>query len=218
MVPDPGEGPDAPVLYLAELYGTIKVLTRGGEVRVYYFWILRKADAERNTDLCRGADIHARVTVGLVEVPQLARPLLERAGGVRGRGSITALYTVLVDGDDHNEPIADAVRSILDGHIVLSRDLAQRHHYPPIDILQSVSRTMPDVVDVTHRQLAADVRDWMAAIRDSDDLVNVGAYVEGSNPRIDGARARQEKIRSFLCQDAGALSALPETLEALRAL
>ena len=144
--------------------------------------------------------------------------LLERAGGVRGRGSITALYTVLVDGDDHNEPIADAVRSILDGPIVLSRDLAQRHHYPPIDILQSVSRTMPDVVDVTHRQLAADVRDWMAAIRDSEDLVNVGAYVEGSNPRIDGARARQEKIRSFLCQDAGALSALPETLEALRAL
>ena len=144
--------------------------------------------------------------------------LVERAGGVRGRGSITALYTVLVDGDDHNEPIADAVRSILDGHIVLSRDLAQRHHYPPIDILQSVSRTMPDVVDVTHRQLAADVRDWMAAIRDSEDLVNVGAYVEGSNPRIDGARGRQEAIRSFLCQDAAALSALPDTLEALRAL
>lgn len=144
--------------------------------------------------------------------------LLERAGGVRGRGSITALYTVLVDGDDHNEPIADAVRSILDGHIVLSRELAQRYHYPPIDVLQSVSRTMPDVVDVNHRQLAAQVRDWLAAIRDSEDLVNVGAYVEGSNPRIDQARSRQDAIRGFLCQEADALSSFEETLEALRAL
>jgi FliI/YscN family ATPase len=144
--------------------------------------------------------------------------LLERAGGVRGRGSITALYTVLVDGDDHNEPIADAVRSILDGHIVLSRELAQRHHYPPIDVLQSVSRTMPDVADVTHRQQAATVRDWLAAIRDSEDLVNVGAYVEGSNPRIDQARARQAAIRDFLCQPAESLSGFTDTLEGLRAL
>jgi flagellum-specific ATP synthase len=178
--------------------------------------VTRFAMAQREVGLAAG---EPPTTKGYPPSVFAALPgLLERAGGVRGRGSITALYTVLVDGDDHNEPIADAVRSILDGHIVLSRDLAQRHHYPPIDILQSVSRTMPDVVDVTHRQLAADVRDWMAAIRDSEDLVNVGAYVEGSNPRIDGARARQEKIRSFLCQDAGALSGLPETLEALRAL
>jgi FliI/YscN family ATPase len=178
--------------------------------------VTRFAMAQREVGLAAG---EPPTTKGYPPSVFAALPgLLERAGGVRGRGSITALYTVLVDGDDHNEPIADAVRSILDGHIVLSRDLAQRHHYPPIDILQSVSRTMPDVVDVTHRQLAANVRDWMAAIRDSDDLVNVGAYVEGSNPRIDGARARQEAIRSFLCQDAGALSALPETLEALRAL
>jgi flagellum-specific ATP synthase len=178
--------------------------------------VTRFAMAQREVGLAAG---EPPTTKGYPPSVFAALPgLLERAGGVRGRGSITALYTVLVDGDDHNEPIADAVRSILDGHIVLSRDLAQRHHYPPIDILQSVSRTMPDVVDVTHRQLAADVRDWMAAIRDSEDLVNVGAYVEGSNPRIDGARARQETIRSFLCQDAGALSALPETLEALRAL
>ena len=125
---------------------------------------------------------------------------------------------MLVDGDDHNEPIADAVRSILDGHIVLSRELAQRYHYPPIDVLQSVSRTMPDVVDVGHRQLAATFRDWMAAIRDSDDLVNVGAYVEGSNPRIDQARSRQAALKAFLCQEADALSGFPETVEALRAL
>jgi len=144
--------------------------------------------------------------------------LLERAGGLRSGGSITAIYTVLVDGDDHNEPIADAVRSILDGHVVLSRDLAARHHYPPIDILQSVSRTMPDVVDVQHRQRAAAVRGWLSAIRDSEDLVSVGAYVEGSNPRIDEARARRDAIEQFLCQDAGALSRFPEAVEALSAL
>ncbi len=122
--------------------------------------------------------------------------LLERAGAVRGRGSITAMYTVLVDGDDHNEPVADAVRSILDGHIVLSRDLASRHHYPPIDILQSVSRTMPDVTEQAHRRTAGKVREWMAAIRDSEDLVSVGAYVAGSNPRIDEARSRRDAIES----------------------
>jgi FliI/YscN family ATPase len=144
--------------------------------------------------------------------------LLERAGGLRAGGSITAIYTVLVDGDDHNEPIADAVRSILDGHVVLSRDLAARHHYPPIDILQSVSRTMPDVVDVHHRQRAAAVREWMAAIRDSEDLVSVGAYVTGSNSRIDEARARREAIDRFLCQDAAALCSFPQAVEALSAL
>jgi flagellar biosynthesis/type III secretory pathway ATPase len=144
--------------------------------------------------------------------------LLERAGAVRGRGSITAMYTVLVDGDDHNEPIADAVRSILDGHIVLSRDLASRHHYPPIDILQSVSRTMPDVTDEEHRKSAARVRGWMAAIRDSEDLVSVGAYVEGSNPRVDEARVRREAIEAFLCQSAETLCGFPDAVKALGAL
>ena len=144
--------------------------------------------------------------------------LLERAGAVRGRGSITAMYTVLVDGDDHNEPIADAVRSILDGHIVLSRELAARYHYPPIDVLQSVSRTMPDVTEVAHRQRAAQVREWMAAIRDSEDLVSVGAYVPGSNPKIDTAREKADGIRAFLCQDADTLYGFPDALRALEAL
>jgi flagellum-specific ATP synthase len=144
--------------------------------------------------------------------------LLERAGAVRGSGSITAMYTVLVDGDDHNEPIADAVRSILDGHIVLSRDLAARQHYPPIDVLQSVSRTMPDVTDVNHRRKAGQVRDWMATIRDSEDLVSVGAYVEGSNPRIDEARRRRDTIDAFLCQDADTLCGLTDAITSLEAL
>jgi flagellar biosynthesis/type III secretory pathway ATPase len=144
--------------------------------------------------------------------------LLERAGAVRGRGSITAMYTVLVDGDDHNEPIADAVRSILDGHIVLSRDLAARNHYPAIDILQSVSRTMPDVVDAAHRNKAGQVRAWMASIRDTDDLVSVGAYVPGANPRVDEARARGEAIDAFLCQPSDTLIGMTDATAALEAL
>ena len=126
--------------------------------------------------------------------------LLERAGNVTGRGSITALYTVLVDGDDTNEPIADAVRGILDGHIVLSRDLAARNHYPAIDILQSISRTMPDVTSVEHRVKAGQVRGWLSTLRDTEDLVSVGAYVAGSTPRIDEALSKRDAIEAFLRQ------------------
>src|SRR5262249_51586861 len=97
---------------------------------------------------------------------------------------------------------SDAVRAILDGHIVLSRDLAQRNHYPAIDILQSVSRTMPDVTQVEHRLKAAQVREWLSIIRDTDDLVSVGAYVAGTHARIDAALERQTIIRDFLCQAA----------------
>jgi FliI/YscN family ATPase len=178
--------------------------------------VTRFAMAQREVGLAAG---EPPTTKGYPPSVFAALPaLLERAGGVRSGGSITAIYTVLVDGDDHNEPIADAVRAILDGHIVLSRDLAARHHYPPIDILQSVSRTMPDVVDVTHRRRAAAVREWLAAIRDSEDLVNVGAYVEGSNPRIDQARARREAIERFLCQESDTLCRFNDSVEALGAL
>jgi FliI/YscN family ATPase len=144
--------------------------------------------------------------------------LLERAGALRGKGSITAFYTVLVEGDDHNEPIADAVRAILDGHIVLSRDLASRNHYPAIDVLQSVSRTMPDVTTVDHRAQAGALRDWLATLRDNEDLVSVGAYVPGSNPRIDAALLRREAIARFLCQPADMGVRLADAVGALRAL
>jgi FliI/YscN family ATPase len=144
--------------------------------------------------------------------------LVERAGAVRGRGSITAFYTVLVEGDDTNEPIADAVRAILDGHIVLSRDLAASNHYPAIDIPHSISRTMPAVTSVEHRAKAATVREWLAALRDNDDLINVGAYVPGSNARIDAALARRESIARFLCQPADTGGRLADALEALNAL
>jgi flagellar biosynthesis/type III secretory pathway ATPase len=144
--------------------------------------------------------------------------LLERAGSVRGKGSITGLYTVLVDGDDHNEPVADAVRAILDGHIVLSRDLASRYHYPAIDVMHSVSRTMPAVTEETHRRKAAKLREWIAAIRDSEDLVSVGAYVPGTNPSIDEARARREAINAFLCQDSDTVCGYADALGALATL
>jgi FliI/YscN family ATPase len=141
--------------------------------------------------------------------------LLERAGNVRGKGSITAFYTVLVEGDDHTEPVADHVRAILDGHIVLSRELASRNLYPAIDILQSVSRTMPDVTPPEHRMRAGQVREWLATIRSSEDLVSVGAYVPGSNPRIDEALARRTAIEAFLSQTADALTDFPHAVQLL---
>jgi FliI/YscN family ATPase len=144
--------------------------------------------------------------------------LLERAGNLSGRGGITGLYTVLVEGDDHTEPIADAVRAILDGHIVLSRELGARNHYPAIDVLHSISRTMPDVTRVEHRLKAGQIREWLSAIRETEDLVSVGAYVSGSNPRVDEALARRERIDAFLRQAAGAPCGFDAALEALQAI
>jgi FliI/YscN family ATPase len=140
--------------------------------------------------------------------------LLERSGN-SDKGSITALYTVLVDGDDHNEPIADAVRSILDGHIVLSRDLASRNHYPAIDVSRSISRTITEVTDREHLGRVAQVREWLATIRDSEDLVSVGAYVKGANPRLDRALERRDAIEAFLCQESDAPCRYADALAAL---
>jgi FliI/YscN family ATPase len=186
---------------------------RGQHVLLLMDSVTRFAMAQREVGLAAGEPPTSKGYPPSVFA--LLPSLLERAGAVRGRGSITAIYTVLVDGDDHNEPVADAVRSILDGHIVLSRDLASRHHYPPIDVLQSVSRTMPDVVDDGHRRQAGRVREWLAAIRDSEDLVSVGAYVEGSNPRIDEARARREPLEAFLCQGSDSLCGFADAVAAL---
>jgi flagellum-specific ATP synthase len=127
--------------------------------------------------------------------------LLERAGTSANRGTITGLYTVLVEGDDTNEPIADAVRSILDGHINLSRDLAMQNHYPAIDVLSSISRVMVDVVDESHKQNAHRFKEIMATYRKAEDLINIGAYVSGSNPKIDFAIQMIDKINRYLRQD-----------------
>ncbi|GMV99642.1 MAG: ATP synthase [Candidatus Hydrogenedentota bacterium] len=125
--------------------------------------------------------------------------LLERAGN-SANGSITGIYTVLVEGDDLNDPVGDAVRSIVDGHVSLSRDLASRNHYPAIDILESVSRCMIDVTAAPHQELAGQIRSILAVYREAEDLVNIGAYVEGSNPEIDRALRLMPKVRKFLQQ------------------
>lgn len=126
--------------------------------------------------------------------------LLERAGtGANGK-SITGLYTVLVDGDDMDEPIADAARSILDGHIVLSRKLAQQNHFPAIDVLASASRVMPAVTEESHRDWAGQVKEWMAIYKQAEDIINIGAYAKGSNAKIDQAIAVQDRIQGFLRQ------------------
>ena len=126
--------------------------------------------------------------------------LLERAG-TSDTGSITGIYTVLVDGDDMNEPIADAVRSILDGHIVLSRAIAAQNHFPAIDILPSVSRVMNEVVTKEHLKAAQQMRSLMAVYKDAEDLIHIGAYVKGSSAKIDEAIKKIDNINDFLCQD-----------------
>lgn len=127
--------------------------------------------------------------------------LLERAGTYEGKGSITGLYTVLVEGDDMDDPIADAVRSIVDGHIVLDRRLAQKGHYPAIDVLQSTSRVMRNVVSPEHVKRARMIREQLAVYREAEDLINIGAYKQGSSAKIDLAVRLQPQIENFLRQD-----------------
>jgi flagellum-specific ATP synthase len=136
--------------------------------------------------------------------------LLERAGAGE-HGTITGLFTVLVEADDMNDPIADAVRSILDGHLVLSRDLATQNHYPAVDVLESVSRLTRDLLSAEQLQMTARAREHMAVYRKNQDLINIGAYPAGSNPVIDEAIARQEPLRQFLRQDVAEGCSLERT-------
>ncbi|HET9130870.1 MAG TPA: hypothetical protein VFO86_07985, partial [Terriglobia bacterium] len=138
--------------------------------------------------------------------------IFERAGAFK-KGTITGFFTVLVEGDDMNDPIADSVRSILDGHIVLDRKLAGRGHYPCIDMLNSISRLMPQLVDDSVKTAAYGIRDLLAVHKDSEDLINIGAYKRGSNPRIDRAIEKIDSINAFLKQNAEE----PSTLSAARA-
>ena len=141
--------------------------------------------------------------------------LLERAGNFKNKGSITALYTVLVDGDDMTEPVADSVRSILDGHIVLSRALAARNHFPAIDVLNSASRVMRDITGERHQELAGKARDVLASYAEAEDLINIGAYVNGSNPKIDYAISKIDAITQFLRQSFNETTTLKNSIDTL---
>ncbi|MBN4049294.1 flagellar protein export ATPase FliI [bacterium AH-315-N14] len=143
-------------------------------------------------------------------------PKLMERSGMSQKGSITAFYTVLVDGDDFNEPIADAVRGILDGHIVLSRALAAKNHYPAIDVLGSVSRLMSEIATVDHKQAASTARELMATYKDSEDLINIGAYVKGSSTKIDKAIKYNDSIESYLKQGINETTDFNDSLNMLK--
>jgi len=144
--------------------------------------------------------------------------LLERAGTIEGRGSITGIYNVLVEGDDMNEPIADSVRSIVDGHIVLSRTLAHRGHYPAVDVLASISRVMKDVITPEHRDNVNRLIKTLATYKEAEDLINIGAYVDGSDLEIDFAKKMIGKINSFLEQEIDEKITFTESLHQLNNL
>ena len=160
--------------------------------------VTRFAMAQREVGLAIG---EPPATKGYTPSVFAMLPKLMERSGMSDKGSITAFYTVLVDGDDFNEPIADAVRGILDGHIVLSRALASKNHYPAIDVLNSVSRLMPEIATKGHIQAVSMARDLMATYKDSEDLINIGAYVKGSNVKIDKAIKYNDSIELYLKQD-----------------
>jgi flagellum-specific ATP synthase len=185
---------------------------KGSDVVLMMDSVTRFAMAQREIGLTIG---EPPTTKGYTpSVFALLPKLLERAGNT-ANGSITGLYTVLVDGDDMTEPIADAVRSILDGHIVLSRKLANKNQYPAIDPLQSVSRVMPDIVSQDHRERAMVFNEILATYNEAEDLINIGAYAKGSNPQIDHALSKITALRTFMKQDITETALYDETLSRL---
>lgn len=171
--------------------------------------ITRLAMAQREVGLAVGEPPSTRGYTPSVFA--LLPKLLERAGTCAGNGSISALYTVLVEGDDMNEPVADTVRGIVDGHIVLSRSLAARGHYPAIDVLQSVSRVMSDIIPREGLDIAVQIREILAAYKDAEDLITIGAYKSGQNPRVDRAVQKIELVNQFLRQSPDDATPLLET-------
>jgi len=144
--------------------------------------------------------------------------LLERSGTLEDRGSITGLYTILVEGDDFNEPVSDSARSLLDGHVSLTRELANKNHYPAVDVLQSISRVMIDIVDEEHRQMAGKILNILATYKKAEDLINIGAYERGSNPEIDYAISMINRVNTFLTQDIDEKIDFLQTKAQMRAL
>ena len=177
--------------------------------------VTRFARAQREVGLASG-EPPARAGYTPSVFAELAR-LLERTGN-SDRGSITALYTVLVAGDDMNEPVADEVRSILDGHIVLSRELAAQGHFPAIDVLESVSRVMSAITDDAHRQAATKVREILAIYAKQKDLILLGAYRQGSDPKVDFAISKVSAVNSFLQQSLQNRTSAAQAVEQMKAI
>ncbi|OSA91425.1 UNVERIFIED_ORG: flagellar protein export ATPase FliI [Clostridium botulinum] len=182
---------------------------KGKKVILMMDSVTRFAMAQREVGLAIG---EPPATKGYTPSVFAKLPKLMERSGTSEDGSITAFYTVLVDGDDFNEPIADAVRGILDGHIVLSRSLAHKNHYPAIDILNSVSRLMNSIAPPEHIQAASIARDLLATYKESEDLINIGAYVKGSNKKIDLAISYHDKIEEFLRQTVNEKSNFEESI------
>jgi len=186
---------------------------KGKDVLFMMDSLTRFAQAQREIGLAAG---EPPATKGYCpSVFSLMPKLVERLG--RGeRGSITGILTVLAEGDDLADPVADSARSLLDGHLVLSRKLAERGHYPAVDILQSVSRLMNSVVSKEHKEAAQRLKELYAIYADAEDLINIGAFAPGSNRRIDGAIALIDRVRDFLIQPVGERTGFEETVNRLR--
>jgi len=148
----------------------------------------------------------------------LLAKLLERAGNGEGNGTMTAIYTVLVEGDDLEDPVADTTRSILDGHIVLSRKLSDMNHYPPIDVLRSISRIMKDIVPKEQIEYSTKIIEILSEYEKAEDLINIGAYRSGSNPRIDYAMAMMDKVKIFLTQNVDERVTLEDAINSMKIL
>jgi len=185
---------------------------QGNNVLLMMDSITRFAMAQREIGLAVGEPPTSRGYTPSVFA--LLPKLLERAGNVKN-GSITGLYTILVEGDDMNEPIADAARGILDGHIVLSRKIATQNHFPAIDILESISRLMPALTNAQHQEMASQLRHDLALYNNNQDLINIGAYEKGYNLQIDAAIDNYPHIIEFLKQNVTETFTMPETLKAL---
>ncbi|MDR3145988.1 MAG: FliI/YscN family ATPase [Treponema sp.] len=185
---------------------------QGRDVMLLFDSITRFARAQREIGLAAG---EPPATRGYTPSMFDSMPKLLERCGTSDRGTITGFYTILVDGDDMDEPVSDTVRGILDGHIVLSRSLAERYHYPAIDVLASISRLAPAVSGPVTGKAAGYIRRLMAVYAESEDLINVGAYHGGSNPAIDEAIAKRDAIEALLVQGVDERSSLAETLSVM---
>ncbi|WP_097025849.1 flagellar protein export ATPase FliI [Clostridium peptidivorans] len=188
---------------------------KGKKVILMMDSVTRFAMAQREVGLAIG---EPPATKGYTPSVFAMLPRLMERSGMSDKGSITAFYTVLVDGDDFNEPIADAVRGILDGHIVLSRALAAKNHYPAIDVLNSISRLMNEITEEEHKNAAAISRDLMATHKESEDLINIGAYVKGSNNKVDMAIHYIDSINKFLTQRVEEQTEFNDTINWLKSM